>query len=86
MARSVYILEVCSMSSGAQADGSNRVLGVYATLKKAQQSAEKSAWPLPPGQALTWKDYAKNPDEEEFHATVTAKSVTRYSITRHHVH
>ena len=86
MARSVYVLETCEMANGATAEGSNRVVAVYATLRKAQQRAEKDSWPLPPGQVLAWKDVAKTADDEIFLASITGKKTTRYSITRHHVH
>jgi hypothetical protein len=86
MARAVWILETTKMKSAADTAGENSVVGVYATLKKAQQTAEKHAWPLPAGQALVWKDMAKNSDDEAFQAVITAKTTTRYAITRHLVH
>ena len=86
MARSVWILETTRLHKAADSGGENSVVGVYATLKKAQQSAEKLAWPLPPGQAMVWKDTAKNSDDEAFQATITSPNTTRYAITRHHVH
>jgi hypothetical protein len=86
MARSVYVLESCEVANGATADGTNRVMGVFATLRKAQQQAEKAAWPLPSGQMMVWKDMAKSSDDGVFQASITSKKTTRYSITRHHVH
>ena len=86
MARAVWILETTKLQKANDPTGDNSVVGVYATLRKAQQTAEKLSWPLPAGQALTWKDTAKNRDDEAFQATISAKTVTRYSITRHHVH
>ena len=86
MARSVWVLETCKMRSNAETDGENSVRGVFATLKKAQQSAEKLAWPIPAGQALAWKDEAPSADDEVFHASIKSSFTTRYAITRYHVY